>query len=134
MMMKRRLFIKALATAVASLSVTTKAHSLSYSHAIGKLLQTSPLAGFQYYSGQALWEQLAIGQALTLKREPDNAYDKRAVAVYWQEKKLGFLPKMENTAISQLLDRGEKVHAYIANMQVSDNPWSRLRLEVRWDV
>lgn len=48
------------------------------------LLQTSPLAGFQYHNGEALWPQLAIGQSLALTREADNPYDSRAVRVDWR--------------------------------------------------
>ena len=44
-------------------------------------IQESPIAGFQYHHGKALWDQLAIGQPLTLHREPDNRYDRRAVRV-----------------------------------------------------
>jgi len=39
------------------------------------VLQDSPLAGFQYYAGKALWPQMQVGDALTLIREPDNSHD-----------------------------------------------------------
>src|SRR5690606_35557479 len=38
------------------------------------LVQSSPLAGFQFHEGRALWDELEIGDELTLVREPDNPY------------------------------------------------------------
>ena len=35
-------------------------------------LQRSPVAGFQYHLGEAVWAELAVGAALTLVREPEN--------------------------------------------------------------
>lgn len=96
------------------------------------LLQTSPLAGFQYHNGEALWPQLAIGQSLALTREADNPYDSRAVRVDWQGQKLGYLPRLDNAAASQLMDRGEKLEAVIAGLENSSNPWKRVRVEVKW--
>nr|WP_281722197.1 hypothetical protein [Nitrosomonas nitrosa] len=46
-----------------------------------KILQVSPVAGFQYYQGEALWPQLATGQPIPLIRETGNPYDKRAVRI-----------------------------------------------------
>lgn len=45
------------------------------------LLQTSPVAGFQYHEGEALRPLLRAGQALDLVREPANTYDPKAVRV-----------------------------------------------------
>ncbi len=36
------------------------------------LVQSSPLAGFQYYQGKALWDEMKVGDALALVREADN--------------------------------------------------------------
>ncbi|AFJ02205.1 HIRAN domain-containing protein [Methylophaga frappieri] len=57
------------------------------------MLQHSPIAGFQYYQGEAAWSELKQGQLLRLQREADNPYEKRAVAVYRNETKLGCLPR-----------------------------------------
>lgn len=34
------------------------------------LLQTSPVAGFQYYNGEQMWHQIDIGDEVTLVRNP----------------------------------------------------------------
>ncbi len=43
------------------------------------LVQSSPLAGFRYYAGEVLWQDMKIGDELVLVREPDNAHDANAV-------------------------------------------------------
>lgn len=93
-------------------------------------IQQSPIAGFQYHHGEALWEQLAVGQRLTLAREPDNRHDRRAVRVGWQGYKLGYLPRVENTAVAQMLDRGQLLQAKISGLERSRNPWKRITLAV----
>jgi len=94
------------------------------------LLQQSPLAGFHYYDAVRVWAALAVGDPLALKREPQNRGDARAVAVYWRGHKLGYLPRLENTAAAQLMDRGQRLQASIAALDAQGGPWDRIRLAV----
>lgn len=94
------------------------------------LVQSSPLAGFQYHAGAALWERLQVGDALSLRREPDNPHDALAVRVEWRGEQLGYLPRAENAAVAAALDRGERVQGRIAALVHHRNPWRRIRIEV----
>jgi hypothetical protein len=94
------------------------------------LVQSSPLAGFQYHAGAVLWEQMRIGDHLDLIREPDNAHDPRAIRIEWQGQKLGYLPRKENAAVAAAMDTGERVEARIARMREHKNPWQRILIEV----
>ena len=85
----------------------------------------------QYHEGETVWSKLRENDPLQLVREQDNRFDGRTVAVYWQDYKLGYLPKNENTAVAQLLDRGETLDAHIVRLQESRNPWKRILLSVR---
>lgn len=49
---------------------------------------------------------LKIGTPLTLKREEANRFDPHAVAIYYEDYKLGFIPRGENEIISKFLDLG----------------------------
>jgi len=69
-----------------------------------------------------------------LTREADNRFDDRAVRVAWREHKLGYIPHLVNAAVSQLLDRGERLEAVIAGLGNSSNPWDRVKVEVKWRV
>ncbi len=94
------------------------------------LIQSSPLAGFQYHHGEQLWPRLRVGQTVQLVREPENPYDKQAVRVDWRQRKLGYLPARQNHAIAQLLDRKVQLSARISRLQQAQSPWDRVELEV----
>jgi hypothetical protein len=93
-------------------------------------LQRSPVAGFQYHQGEAIWPLLMVGASLSLVRESGNAYDPRAVRVDWQGQKLGYVPRIDNAAASHLLDAGYMLHAEIVTLQESDNPWDRVEFAI----
>jgi hypothetical protein len=64
------------------------------------------LAGFTYYDGIEVFQELKVGTLLTMLAEPENKYDPSAIAIYYGEKKLGFIPKEENKLIFQFLTLG----------------------------
>lgn len=94
------------------------------------LVQSSPLAGFQYHAGKRLWSQMQPGDALTLVREPDNRHDANAVRVEWQGHQIGYLPRAENRAVAAEMDRGTQVAARIARLAEDRNPWRRVLVDV----
>ena len=69
------------------------------------LLQ-SFVRGFRQYEGPALIDQMKEGDLLELVREPDNEYDPCAIALHWNNKKIGFVPAEDNDMLSKLLDIG----------------------------
>jgi len=94
------------------------------------LLQSSPLAGFQYYGGKQVWTEMHEGDVLELVREPQNSHDPRAVRVEWQGIKLGYVPRRDNEAVARLMDRGTRLEARISRLSTSRNPWQRILFEV----
>jgi hypothetical protein len=94
------------------------------------LIQSSPLAGFQFHEGKQLWDQLKVGDPLTLVREPDNPHDARAVRVHWNGHMLGYVPRAENDAVARQLDRGNRIEARIVRLTKHRDPWKRVEFEV----
>ena len=94
------------------------------------LIQTSSIAGFQFYDGDHIWDQLSTGDILQLIQEPDNPYDENAVEIYWRNSKLGYLPCVENTAIAQMMNQEQEITAKISSKREGFNPWERLAIEV----
>jgi hypothetical protein len=94
------------------------------------LVQSSPLAGFRYHDAARVWDELQTGDALTLVREPNNAYDANAVRVEWRTHKLGYIPRNENRAVAFHMDRGGAVEARISKLQPHRNPRQRIEFEV----
>ena len=94
------------------------------------LVQSSPLAGSQYYALAQVWEQIRPGDRLTLTREPDNRHDRNAVRVDWNGQPLGYVPRAENRAVARALDAGEPLEARVAKLRDDPNPWRRVEFEV----
>ena len=94
------------------------------------LVQSSPLAGFRYYAGESLWQEMREGDRLALVREADNPHDANAVRIEWRGQKLGYLPRAENRAVAAAMDGGEPVDARIARLRQHKNPWQRVLIEV----
>lgn len=64
------------------------------------------IAGFGYWEGCEAFNELKIGSLLDLVREEDNKFDPYAVAIYYGDFKLGYVPRSENHDISKFLDMG----------------------------
>ena len=93
-------------------------------------IQESPIAGFQYHQGERLWPLLGVGMPLELLRETDNRYDRKAVAVCWQGQQLGYVPRVENHAVSAMLDSGLPLQARISGLNHEANPSRRIYMEI----
>ena len=94
------------------------------------LVQSSPLAGSQYYAVAELWPQIKPGDHLILIREPDNRHDRKAIRVEWNGRLLGYVPRAENRAVAQAIDAGEKLEARVSRLRDDPNPWRRVEFEV----
>ena len=93
------------------------------------LIQDSPLAGFPFYAGELILPSLSVGDELRLVRELSNVHDSNAVAVYFHDEQLGYVPRVENTAVAQMLDRGERLEARISELSAED-AWEQIRFTV----
>ncbi len=94
------------------------------------LVQSSPLAGSQYYAAGELWREMKVGDALTLTREPENRHDAKAIRVEWRGRKLGYVPRAENRAVAAAMDAGERLSARISRLTDHPDPWRRVEFEV----
>ncbi|WP_288394695.1 HIRAN domain-containing protein [uncultured Vagococcus sp.] len=61
------------------------------------------VAGFAYHDGLEVIDELTLGKSVTLVAEPDNPYDPEAVAIFYTDKKIGYIPKDKNSLFSTLL-------------------------------
>jgi len=67
---------------------------------------TFDIAGFSYWDGCIVFNELKMGTVLTLVREEDNKFDPYAVAIYYKDSKLGFIPRGSNHEINKFLELG----------------------------
>lgn len=89
------------------------------------------IAGFQYYNGLQLFNGMKPGASLQLIREPENLADKNAIALYYQEKKVGFVPAKMNKTICRLMD-GELIDLFaeISYVEPKAADWEKVNFIV----
>ena len=101
-----------------------------FAASVNVLVQSSQLAGSQYYAVEALWGEMRLGDRLTLVREPENRYDKSAVRIEWKGHKLGYVPRKNNRLVAESLDIGEALEARISKLRDDPDPWQRVEFEI----
>lgn len=62
------------------------------------------MVGMNHQNSEAIVTQLGPGAPVTLVREPDNKFDKNAVAVWVDGKRIGYIPKTTNRPLAALID------------------------------
>jgi hypothetical protein len=87
------------------------------------------IAGFTYYDAPLCFNKLKIGTHLRLKLEKDNKFDARAVAIYYKDFKLGFIPRAENRIFYKLLITGHKksIDCIIQQVDATAHPENQVR-------
>jgi hypothetical protein len=129
--MKRRNFLHTLSGAVGfGLSRAIRAKTTLMPLRRRLILQESPLAGYQYHRAAAIWPFLQVGEKLHLRREPSNPHDRYAIAVWFKNEHLGYIPQRENRMLATLMDRGERPEASIIRLLDEENPWRKIRIRV----
>jgi len=80
-----------------------------------EVLLECPVAGIGFHDIENVWEELDVGDKVSLIREKDNPHDKNAVAVALYEEDpddgesdtiIGYIPRKDNKAIAALIDMG----------------------------
>jgi len=91
------------------------------------------IAGFAYYDGLDVIDQLRLGTKVSLQSEPENPYDPEAVAIYYKGLKLGYVPRYKNAMLSQLLyfGHGKILQARICSRDLSQHPERQFRIVIR---
>jgi len=67
------------------------------------------LAGFTYWDGPFVFNELKVGTPLRLVYEPDNKFDPNAVAIYYNDSKIGYIPRDFNELIAPFLEMGHNL-------------------------
>jgi hypothetical protein len=91
------------------------------------------IAGFTYHDGVDVFDELKIGVPLSLVPEPNNSHDAYAVAIYYKDHKLGYVPKDRNKFISKFLNFGhtDLFEVKINRVSPEDHPEQQIGVVVR---
>lgn len=76
-------------------------------------LLTTYIAGMVHHnSGEEIRALPAEGE-MRLLREPANPHDQRAIAILWQDRCIGYVPRRKNEVLAALLDAGKTLSAQL---------------------
>lgn len=115
----RRMLIASLTGVLGLAAPAVRAGEPVRTHRPLTLLDTY-VAGTAYYEAHGVRGELRPGDALVLRREPDNAYDGLAIEVFTAESvKLGYVPRADNEPFARLMDAGETVTAEVIDVDPS---------------
>lgn len=103
---------------------------MAHADPLHMLIQSSPLAGSQYYAVDERWREMKVGDRLALIREPGNRHDPNAIRVEWRGHKLGYVPRAENRPVAAAMDQGDRLLARILRLRDEADPWRRVEFEV----
>ena len=94
------------------------------------LLQ-SFVRGFRFYEGLKLLDEMHEGDLLEMLREPANEYDPKAIALCFNQHKIGFIPKEDNDILSRLMDADVvKLQAEITHLNKEAKAWENVHIGV----
>ena len=89
---------------------------------VWELVLWSGIAGIKFHvdlesvEGKTLLSSLKPGVEIKLVREPENKYDRWAIAIYTQnDEMLGYVTRYKNESIARLMDGGHTFHAFVEN-------------------
>ena len=78
------------------------------------------VAGSAYVDWETLYADLAVGEPLVLKREPENPHDAHAIIVLEKKgNKLGVIAAVHNKGLAKILDAGESVKTIILKVDTT---------------
>ena len=93
------------------------------------LVQSSPLAGFQYYGGKILWDEMREGDRLASSAKPDNRHDPSRCASNGAAPSSATCPAATTGDVAEEMDRGTPIAGRIGRPPPTE-PWKRVRVDV----
>lgn len=87
------------------------------------------VAGTSFRKLDKVQDDLNETVQLEMKREGDNEFDQFAVALWFQNTKVGYIPKDKNEVLARLMDAGKQFYATIHAKEMEGN-WLKLEIKV----
>ncbi len=90
------------------------------------------IAGFQHHDGALVLEELKAGTNLALVPERDNPYDPEAVAVYFKDAMIGYIPHTDNQLLSLLpfFGHSDVFECRVLQVNKEAEPWKQVRIGI----
>lgn len=115
--MKRNIFIKSLGLAGLGLVLPTGIQGAGSGVLIRPVkIYDNHIKGTHYYAYRSCFMDIQVGDVILLKRVTKHQHDSFAIEVYWQKKKLGYVPAFENVVLANLMDAGVKLESRVTGV------------------
>lgn len=87
------------------------------------------VAGMRYWDGALVLDELKVGANLTMIVEENNPHDPDAVALYWKDTKIGYVPRDLNWLPALLLRFGhcDVLECRILKVNKEADTWKQLQ-------
>lgn len=69
------------------------------------------IVGMNFRKAEEFVAALQPGTKITLVREPENIYDKNAVAVFVEDRHVGYIPKAQNAVLAAFIDQSGDIRS-----------------------
>jgi hypothetical protein len=92
------------------------------------------IKGIAHYQYKNLVKIIKIGEEVLLKRDIANIYDSFAVEVYFKDQKIGYLAAYENIVISNIIEQGVELKAFVSQIHNSGHLYNDIAIEVFAEV
>ncbi len=87
--------------------------------------------GFRFYEGTKLLTQMKTGNLLEMVREPNNEHDDCAIALHFNNQKIGYIPAEQNEMLSRLMDAAvTELLAEITHLEPAAAAWENVCVAV----
>ena len=73
-----------------------------------------------------VFPNLHDGSMLRLQRDPKNKYDELAIAIYYADTRIGWVPRTQNTVLARLLDAGKNCCMRVKECATENDSWKRI--------
>jgi hypothetical protein len=74
---------------------------------------------------------MEVNDLLELRREPGNTHDDCAIALYWQQEMIGYIPACENEMLAKLLDaQALPLLGMITHLNREVKPWENVAVAI----
>jgi len=91
------------------------------------------IAGFAHYEGFSVFSELKVGTQVELRCESNNPHDPQAIAIYYGETKIGYVPSANNSEFFAYLYFGhdDLYETFITTVNDDAHPEQQFRVVVR---
>ena len=97
-----------------------------------ELFLSCNVAGFAHYQGCIVFNELKIGTKLQLVREDENSYDHDAVAIFYGDTHIGYVPSHKNDQLATMLDmgHGDLFEVYVQSLDPTAHPEQQVHVAI----